>query len=68
MPFVRCMEPIGEFVDAGDRVLVRQIWRGAGRGRELSIEVTTVTTLCKIILIEFFWDHAEALEAMGLSE
>ena len=22
----------------------------------------------KIVLLEFFWDHAEALEAVGLSE
>ena len=59
-----------EFVDADDRVVVRQVWRAVGRGPELNIEVTSVNTLRdgKTILLEFFWDHAEALEAVGLSE
>jgi ketosteroid isomerase-like protein len=62
------LEPI-EFIDAGDRVVVRQIWHAAGRGPDLNIEVSTVTTLRKgkTILLEFFWDHAEALVAVGLS-
>ena len=59
-----------EVIDLGDRVVMRQIWRAVGRGPDLNIEVTTVSTLRKgkMILIEFFWDHAEALEAVGLSE
>jgi ketosteroid isomerase-like protein len=40
------LEPI-EFIDAGDRVVVRQIWRAVGRGPDLNIEVSTVTTLRK---------------------
>jgi ketosteroid isomerase-like protein len=49
------LEPI-EFIDAGDRVVVRQIWRAVGRGPDLNIEVSTVTTLRKgkTILLEFF--------------
>ena len=27
-------EPIGDFIDVGDRVAVRHIWRGAGQGPE----------------------------------
>jgi hypothetical protein len=56
--------------DVGDRVATRLIWRGAGRGPEADLEVTTVTTVRKgrICDVEFFWDHAEALETLGLSE
>jgi ketosteroid isomerase-like protein len=59
-----------EVIDLGDRVVMRQMWRAVGRGPDLNIEVTTVSTLRKgkMILLEFFWDHAEALEAVGLSE
>jgi ketosteroid isomerase-like protein len=62
--------PISDFIDAGDRVAVRYVWRGAGHGPDLNMEVTLVFTICKgkVVLQEFFWDHAEALEAAGLSE
>jgi ketosteroid isomerase-like protein len=64
------VEPISEFIDAADRVVVRYIWRGVGRGPESNIEVTAVCTVRKsgIVGIELFWDHAEALEAAGLRE
>ena len=32
------LEPIGDFVDAGDRVVVRVVWHGAGHGPELKNE------------------------------
>ena len=49
---------------------MRYIWRTAGQGPEANIELTVVFTMRKgkILAIEFFWDHAEALEAVGLSE
>ena len=58
------------FIDAGDRVVVRQVWRGTGHGPDLNMEQTVVYTLRdgKIFLLEFFWDHAKALETLGLSE
>ena len=61
---------ISDFIDAGDRVAVRYIWRGAGHGPDLNMEVTLVFTTRKgrILAQEFFRDHAEALETMGLSE
>ena len=64
------LEPIGDFIDIGDRVAVRQIWRGAGSGPEANLEMTWVGTVRKgkIVFVEFFWDHEEALEAVGLSE
>ena len=63
------LEPIS-FIDAGDRVIVRLIWHGVGHGPDLNLEVSSVNTLRKgtVILLEYFWDHAEALETLGLSE
>ena len=63
-------ELISELIDVGDRVAVRFIWQGAGHGPEANIEGTGLYTVRKgrICAIEFFWDHAEALEALGLSE
>jgi ketosteroid isomerase-like protein len=64
------VEPISDFIEAADRVLARQIWRGVGHGPESSMELTNVITVRngKIVYQEFFWDHAEALKAVGLSE
>ena len=64
------LEPLSDFLDLGDRVAVRQTWRGAGQGPEADMEMTHVITVRKgkIVYQEFFWDHAEALEAAGLSE
>ena len=63
-------ETITDFIDAGDRVVVRFIWRGIGHGPAFGLEVTAVYTLRrgKFFLVEYFRDHAEALEAAGLSE
>jgi ketosteroid isomerase-like protein len=64
------MELIGDFIDVGDRVAVRMVLRGQGRGPEATIEMTNVVTVRngRIVFIEFFWDHGEALETLGLSE
>ena len=57
-------------IDAGDRVVARQVWHGVGRGPDLNMDQTVVFTLRngKIFLYEYFWQYAEALEALGLSE
>ena len=62
------LQLISDFIDAADRVAVRFIWRGAGRGPEFSMEFTGVYTVRKgkIRTIEFVRDHAEALKAVGL--
>ena len=62
-------EPIGDFIDVADRVAVRFIWRGAGRGPESNMELTAVFAVRKgkILTLELFWDHAEVLETLGLS-
>jgi ketosteroid isomerase-like protein len=64
------LELISDFIEAGDRVVVRFIWRGAGHGPEANIEATAVYTLRtgRLASLEHFWDHAEALEAVGLLE
>jgi ketosteroid isomerase-like protein len=63
------MEATSDFIDAADRVVVRFIWRGAGHGPQLNLEMTDVITVRKgrIRGHEYFWDHAEALDAVGLS-
>ena len=62
-------ELIGDIIEAADRVVVRQVWHGVGRGPEAHLESTVVFTLRegKISYAEFFWDHAEVLETLGLS-
>ena len=64
------IEPIGDFLNAGDRVIVRVFFHGSGFGPEANLEFTIVYTVRerKIVFIEYFWDHAEALEAAGLRE
>ena len=64
------LEAMSDFIDVGDRVAVRMIWRGLGRGPESKIEVTKVLTVRKgkVAPNEFFWDHQEALNALGLEE
>jgi ketosteroid isomerase-like protein len=61
---------VSDFLTAGDRVIVRVDWRGAGRGLETNMELTLVYTLRRGLVfgLEFFRDHADALEAAGLSE
>src|SRR6266576_2004503 len=41
------LEPISDFIDAADRVVVRFIWRGAGHGTEANMELTNVITVRK---------------------
>jgi ketosteroid isomerase-like protein len=63
------IEVISDYIHAADRVVVRWIWHGRGHGPQSSMELTTVSSVRngKIREIEFFWDHHEALEAVGLS-
>ena len=64
------LEPIGDISDAADRVVLRVIWHGAGYGPESNMEFTVVFMVRKgkFFGYEFFWNHAEALETLGLSE
>jgi ketosteroid isomerase-like protein len=67
---VDALEPISDFTDVGDRVAVRVIWHAAGRGPVSNLEMTDIFTVRngKIFGIDVCWDHAEALEALSLSE
>jgi ketosteroid isomerase-like protein len=64
------LEPVGDFLDIADRVLVRLRWRGIREGLETNMEWTWFGTVRKgrVCGLEFYWDHAEALEAVGLRE
>jgi ketosteroid isomerase-like protein len=59
-----------DFIDAGDHVVFRQVWRGTGQGPELNMDATSVCTVRhgRIVAVQYFWDHAEALKAVGLEE
>jgi ketosteroid isomerase-like protein len=64
------LEPVGDFLYAADRVVVRYIWHGAGYGPEANLELTSVYTVRrkKVVFQEIFRDHAAALKAAGLRE
>jgi ketosteroid isomerase-like protein len=63
---------IQEIFSAGERVIARADWGGKGRtsGIDLRSNLTSVCTFRdgKITRIEYFFNHAEALEAAGLRE
>ena len=64
------VEPKGEFRYASDHVVIRTAWHTIGQGPPSHLETTVVYAIRsgKIREVEFFWDHDEALEAVGLSE
>src|SRR5436190_22624366 len=64
------VRPVSDFIDAGDRVVVRLAYHGEGHGPEMNFEMTQVITVRngKILYREYFLDHAEALEALGVSK
>ena len=63
-------ERISDFIDIGDRVAVRVRFRGASHGPEMNLEYSEVWTFLdgSVIAVEMFFDHADALKAVGLEE
>jgi|SRR5215211_998954 len=63
---------IREVFAVGDRVVARADWGGRGRasGIDLRSSLTAVYDIRdgQIIRIEFYFDHAKALETLGLAE
>jgi ketosteroid isomerase-like protein len=61
---------MSDLVAVGERVIVRTGWHGVGQGPQSHMEWTNVFTIRdgRIINVQYFWDHAEALESVGLSE
>ncbi len=59
-----------DYLHIGDRVVVRLVMDSVGRGPPANLESTLVLSVREgqIRSVEFFWDHAQALEAAGLSE
>jgi ketosteroid isomerase-like protein len=68
----RDVSHVEDLVDGGDRVVVRIGGHGTGEisGVEVDLEFTQVSTFRngRMVMIEFFWDYREALEAAGLSD
>ena len=68
----RSKQEIKEIFAIGDRVVARTDWGGKGRasGIDLRSDLTTIFTVRdrKIVKFEYFFDHAQALEAAGLRE
>ena len=64
------VEPVGDLIESGNHVLARDVWRGSGSGPDSVMEFTTVYTFRKgkLITVQRYWDHDEALEAVGLSQ
>ena len=64
------VELLSDLVAVSDRVIARVGWRGSGRGPQSEMEWTTVFTIRdgRILKMQYFWDHAEALEAAGQLE
>ena len=65
------VELISDFFELATESSCGSIWRGAGQGPEVehrSSRASYTVRKGRIVSIEFFWDHAEALEAVGLSE
>jgi len=64
------LDLVGDPLAAGDRVVVRAVWRAAGRGPDTDMEIAWVYTLRNglIVSAEFFQAHTEALEAAGLQK
>src|SRR5215216_21746 len=63
---------VEDLIDAGNAVVTRQRVHlsGVQSGIEGDQQSSSVWTLRegKVVMLEYFWDHQEALEAAGLSE
>jgi ketosteroid isomerase-like protein len=68
----RARQEIKEIFPVADRVVARTAWGGMGRasGIDLRSDLTMICTVKdrRIVKIEYFFDHAKALEAAGLGE
>ena len=62
------LEILGDLVEISNHVLMRMRWQVAARGPETTMEMTQISTFRKgkIITVQFFWDHDEALKAVEL--
>ncbi len=60
-------EPVGEFLDFGDRVVARFAWKGLGHGPPTNMEMSCVYLVQngRMQRMDFFFDHADALAAVS---
>ena len=63
------LEPTSDFIGSADRVVCRFTWRAVGHGPQTDMEMTGVWTVRKgkVYEAEFFWDHMDALQTVGLT-
>jgi uncharacterized protein (TIGR02246 family) len=63
---------VKELFQVGDNVVARWDWtaRGLASGMETRMDLTSVHTIenGKIVRLHYFFDHADALKAVGLEE
>ena len=63
---------LNELFEVADKVVARFVWQVRGRttGIDMHLDATSVNTIKrgKIVRQQYFFDHAEALDAAGLSE
>ena len=59
------VETVGDYVELGDQVLVRIVWKTVGHGPASPVEFTQRSTVRdgRIVRNEYHWDHGQALEA-----
>jgi hypothetical protein len=64
------LELLGKPIGVGNRVLMRAVWHVSGQVPDQTMGFSVIYTFrkSKVILQEYFWNHAEALEAAGLKE
>ena len=66
------MTAVREIFSVGDLVVARSDWGGRGRasGIDVHSNLTAIHTVRdgRIVKIEWFFDHARALKAVGLQE
>ena len=64
------LELVGQAREVANRLVLRAAWRGTGQGPDLNMEFSVIVAQREgaIFDMEYFWDHAQALEAVGLTE
>jgi len=62
------LQETSDYLDIGDRVVVRMRMDSVGHGPPANLESTLVLSVREghIRTVEFFWDHEEALATTGL--
>ncbi len=65
-----CVEPVSDYIEIRAQVVTRLVWKGLGHGPATNMEMTCIYLVQnnRMQRMDFFFEHADALEAVGLSE